>query len=414
MKPKQRSANSVVVAVALRNLTGHLRRTLLTISAIAAGLASLIFLWGFNDGLHRNMLANFQDAIIGSIQIHQQGFFEHPRLSLHLKAPDRIINEIQAAGVSKMARRLETFALATSERTTEGVMLIGMEPAQEAAVTQLAQRIGEGRFLQPDDSYSLVLGATTAKNLRVEIGDPVVILGYDRYGALVAEEFILAGIITSGEMGLDRGMALTSLIALQEMLDMPDSITGIVMRVPENEVITLADSLSLKLSDQDLEIMPWSEMFPVVQEWMTLHNGFLYIFVIIVLFIVLAGELNTMLLSMLERTRELGIFMAIGTTPKQVGLMLMVEAVLIGLIGAIVGSLFGITLVLTTNHTGLDLSLLLGATSRFYVDPVIHPQLNLEHLGITVASILAASFLAGLYPAWRASKLQPVEAIRNG
>jgi ABC-type antimicrobial peptide transport system permease subunit len=215
-------------------------------------------------------------------------------------------------------------------------------------------------------------------------------------------------------MGLDRGMALTSLIALQEMLDMPDSITGIVMRVPENEVITLADSLSLKLSDQDLEIMPWSEMFPVVQEWMTLHNGFLYIFVIIVLFIVLAGELNTMLLSMLERTRELGIFMAIGTTPKQVGLMLMVEAVLIGLIGAIVGSLFGITLVLTTSHTGLDLSLLLGATSRFYVDPVIHPQLNLEHLGITVASILAASFLAGLYPAWRASKLQPVEAIRNG
>ena len=414
MKQKQRIIEPVIVAVAIRNLTGNLRRTLLTISAIAAGLGSLIFLWGFNDGLHRNMLSNFQDAIIGSIQIHQQGFFEHPRLSLYLKSPDKVLQEIQAAGVSRLARRLETFALATSDQTTEGVMLIGMEPIPEAGVTQLDKRIGEGRFLQPDDAYTLILGATTANNLRVEIGDPVVMVGYDRYGAMVAEEFTLVGIITSGEMGLDRGMALTNLTALQEMLDMPDSITGIVLRVPENEVHNLADSLSLKLADEDLAVMPWSKMFPVVQEWITLHNGFLYVFVIIVLFIVIAGELNTMLLSMLERTRELGVFMAIGTSPNQIGLMLLLEAVLIGCIGALFGIFFGVALVLITGQTGLDLSLLLGSTTRFYVDPVIYPELNLDHLGVTVISILSASFLAGLYPAWRAIKLQPVEAIRNG
>ncbi len=414
MKQKQRIIEPVIVAVAIRNLTGNLRRTLLTISAIAAGLGSLIFLWGFNDGLHRNMLSNFQDAIIGSIQIHQQGFFEHPRLSLYLKSPDKVLQEIQAAGVSRLARRLETFALATSDQTTEGVMLIGMEPIPEAGVTQLDKRIGEGRFLQPDDAYTLILGATTANNLRVEIGDPVVMVGYDRYGAMVAEEFTLVGIITSGEMGLDRGMALTNLTALQEMLDMPDSITGIVLRVPENEIHNLADSLSLKLADEDLAVMPWSKMFPVVQEWITLHNGFLYVFVIIVLFIVIAGELNTMLLSMLERTRELGVFMAIGTSPNQIGLMLLLEAVLIGCIGALFGIFFGVALVLITGQTGLDLSLLLGSTTRFYVDPVIYPELNLDHLGVTVISILSASFLAGLYPAWRAIKLQPVEAIRNG
>ncbi len=293
-------------------------------------------------------------------------------------------------------------------------MLIGMEPDHEERVTQLKQRIGEGHFLEPDDEYTLILGATTAKNLKLKIGDPVVMVGYDRFGALVAEEFTLVGIITSGEMGLDRGMALTNLPSLQEMLDMSKRITGIVLRVPETGISTLTDSLSFKLTDENLEIMPWSEMFPVVQEWVTLHNGFFYLFIGIVLLIVIAGELNTMLLSMLERTREFGVFMAIGTSRLQIGLMLMLEALLIGGLGALLGILIGVVLVLTTHHTGIDLSMLLGSTNRFYVDPVIYPQLNLEHLSITVISILIASLLAGIYPAWRAVKLQPVEAIRFG
>ncbi|MDJ0805622.1 MAG: ABC transporter permease [Gammaproteobacteria bacterium] len=414
MSHTQRIVEPVIVAVVISNLIGHLRRTLLTITAIAAGLASLIFLWGFNDGLHRNMLSNFQDAIIGSIQIHRQGFFEHPRLSLYLSAPERVIEALETARLPHWSRRLETFALATSEKTTEGVMLIGMEAEREAQVTQLAQRIGNGRFLQAGDDYSLILGATTAKNLRVDLGDPIVIVGYDRFGALVAEEFTLVGIITSGEMGLDRGMALTSLRALQEMLDMSGQITGIVLRVADDRLDEIAESLSLKLAELDLEVMPWSEMFPVVQEWITLHNGFLYLFVGIVLFIVIAGELNTLWLSMLERTRDFGILMAIGTARRQIGLMLLLEAALLGVIGSLLGILLGIGVILLTNQTGIDLSVLLGSTSRFYVDPVIHPQLNLDHLGMTVISILSASLLAGIYPAWRAVKLQPVEAIRNG
>ncbi|MEN8168157.1 MAG: FtsX-like permease family protein [Pseudomonadota bacterium] len=414
MQQDQTTVSWLIFSIALRNLFGQLRRTLLTVGAISIGLASLIFLWGFNDGLHRNMLANFQDAIIGSIQIHAAGFFEHPKLSSQLKNPEAITNTLRKAGVTRWAQRLETFALATSDEASEGVMLIGMEARREAQVTQLQQRVGEGRFLLPEDSYSLLLGATTANNLKVELGDPIVLVGYDRFGALVAEEFTLVGIITSGEMGLDRGMALTSLTALQEMLDMPDGITGIVMRVAETKIDALVSSLDEQLAQYNLEIMPWSMMFPVIKEWITLHNGFLYLFVGIVLFIVLAGELNTLLLSMLERTREFGIFMAIGTQRRQIAAMLMIEAALIGFIGTLMGMALGLAIILATGQTGIDLSLLLGSTGRFYVDPIIHPHLNLDHLGTTVASIMLASLLAGLYPAWKAVRLQPAEAIRNG
>ncbi len=403
----------VIYAVALRNLLGHLRRTMLTVGAIAVGLSALIFLWSFNDGLHRNMLQNFQDAIIGSIQIHHEGFFERPELSRHLRNPDKIITAVEQAGVKRWSRRLEAFALAASDETTEGVMLIGMEADREPGITDLEKRISIGRFLREDDAYACILGATTARNLKLDLGDPVVMIGYDRFGALVAEEFTLVGIITSGEMGLDRGMALTNIKSLQEMLDMPGGVTDIVLRTPEERIQQLTDELILALSDESVEVMPWSTMFPVMNEWIILHDGFLYLFLAVVLFIVLAGELNTMLLSMLERTREFGIFMAIGTERYEIGLMLVFEALFIGLTGTLLGVIFGTGIVLVTHSTGIDLSIMLGSTSRFYVDSLIYPHLNLDHLGTTVGAILFASIIAGLYPAWKASRLQPVEAMRN-
>jgi ABC-type lipoprotein release transport system permease subunit len=409
-----RPFNQVVLAVALRNLLGHLPRTLLTVGAIAVGLASLVFLWSFNDGLHRNMLSNFQKAIIGSLQIHHQGFFKHPELSGHIRNPQRVADALDNSKIEHYSRRLESFGLAASDDTTEGVMLIGMDPSTESRVTELDKRIGIGRFLQPEDSYALILGATTANNLRVKLGDSVIIVAYDRYGAMVAEAFTLIGIITSGEMGLDRGMAITRLGTLQEMLDMPGKVTTFVARLPEKRISKIAQELSTRLQSESLEIMPWYRMFPIMKEWITLHNGFLYLFIGVVLFIVLAGELNTLLLSMLERVREFGILMAIGTTRQEVAALLVMEALMIGVAGTLAGLALGFVIVSITSVTGIDLSLLLGATSRFYVDPLVYPQLNLEHLGITVLAILIASVVAGLYPAWRASLLQPAEAIRNG
>ncbi|MET0072353.1 MAG: FtsX-like permease family protein [Candidatus Thiodiazotropha sp.] len=405
---------NTILTVALRNLLAHRRRTFLTIGAIAVGLASLIFLWGFNEGLHRNMLGNFQDAIIGSIQIHHQGFFQHPELSKAIANPQKVVAALRQADVSRYSMRLESFGLAASDITTQGVMLIGMDPLREGEVTQLGKRIGIGRFLAPEDEYTIILGATTANNLQVKLGDEVVIIGYDRFGAMLAESFTLIGIITSGEMGLDKGMAITTLATLQQMVDMPDRVTTVVISSDERRVPALTAELEAALQGERLEVMPWYTMFPVMKEWVSLHNGFLYLFLGVVLFIVLAGELNTLLISMLERTREFGVLMAIGTTGYQIAAILLVEAVVIGIMGIVSGILLGYVIVLITGEYGIDLSILLGSTSRFYVDPLIHPHLKLDHLGITSGVILVASIIAGLYPAWRASKLQPVEAIRHG
>jgi ABC-type lipoprotein release transport system permease subunit len=229
-----------------------------------------------------------------------------------------------------------------------------------------------------------------------------------------AERFRLVGIISSGEMGIDRGLVLVPLASLQEMLEMGGRVTDFPLRVAPERLDAVAAGLRNLLASQDLEVMRWHDMFPVMQEWVLLHNGFLYLFLGIVLFIVVAGVLNTLLLSLLERIRELGVFKALGNRNRDLALVLMTEALLIGLAGVALGVVLGLILVGVTGYTGIDMSAMVGGnTERFYVDPVIHPVLRLDHLASTVATVLGATVLAGLYPAWRAARLTPAEALRH-
>ncbi len=400
----------VIFWLAFRNLLGNARRTGLTVAAIAAGLGSLIFLWAFNDGLHRNMLGNFQETLIGSLQIHRAGFFENPKLARHIEQREVILQALEQAGVEHWTQRLESFALTASRTATEGSFLVGIDPLRERQVTRLHQKVSSGRFLQPDDAYTCVLGATAARNLAVEIGDELVLVAYDRFGVMSAESFELVGIISSGEMGIDRGLVLAPLASLQEMEGL---VTDIPVRVPEPLLDTVAERLRLALQGHDLEIMRWHDMFPVMKEWVTLHNGFLYLFLGIVLLIVLAGVLNTLLLSMLDRIREFGVFMALGNRNREIGLLVMTESLFIGVLGIALGILFGLLLVALTHYTGIDLSGIVGDTERFYVDPIIRPEIDLRHLAATAGTVLSATVLAGLYPAWHAMRLTPAQAIRH-
>jgi putative ABC transport system permease protein len=403
----------LILWLAVRSLLGHARRSLLTAAAIGAGLAALVFLWAFNDGLHRNMLDNFQNTLVGSLQIHQQGFFDNPELGRHIRDPQAAIQALRQAGAAAWTRRLETFALVASSSATEGSFLIGIDPPSEARVTRMHQKVTRGRFISPDDEYTAVIGSTAARNLGVAPGDELVIVAYDSYGVMTAESFRLAGIIESGEMGIDKGLVLVPLSSLQEMLEMQGRITDIPVRTEPEKLDRLQQQLRQALSGQDLEILRWHDMFPVMQEWVTLHNGFLTLFLAIVLLIVMGGVLNTMLLSMLERTRELGIFMALGERHRDLALLLMLETLLIGLTGVALGLLLGLLSIAVTRQTGIDLSVIVGDTGRFYVDPVIVPSLNGQHLAATVAAVLAITLLAGLYPAWRAGRLSPAEALRS-
>jgi len=401
----------MLLLMAWRNIVRNLRRSAITVFAIALGLASLLFLWGFKDGLHNSMMRNLQEVVLGSIQIHSKGFFHHPSLEGALVDKELVEQELERLGVTRRTVRLSAFGLAAGQESSEGLGMLGVSPETERRTTILHTRVSQGRFLNAGDTHACVLGATTAGNLGLNLNDDVVLLAHDRYGSLSAERFRLVGIIASGEMGIDRGLVIVPLNTLQTLLAMENRISDIVIQLPADKLEQTAASLRVALDPEQYEVLRWYDMYPVMKQWVELETAFYYIFLTIVLFIVAAGIMNTMLMSTLERVHEFGIMMSLGCSRLRLASMVAIESILIGTIGIVIGTAMGGLIVAFFGRVGIDLSAYMDTVTRFYIDPVVRTEINFDHLSITVLAVVIAALIAAVVPAIRAARLEPVEAV---
>ncbi|RMH51444.1 MAG: ABC transporter permease [Zetaproteobacteria bacterium] len=379
---------------------------------MAIGLAAMLFLWGFNDGVHNGMTRNLQQTIVGSLQIHARGFFHHPQLRRTLPDPDRVARLLDRRGIDRRTSRLRTFALAVGGDRSEGLILLGVDPAGERRTTTLARKVDRGRFLRAGDGAACVVGATTARNLGLRPGDTVIVLTEDRFGAPAAERLRLVGIISSGEEGIDRGLAIVPLAFLQRLTAMEGRISEVVVQLPRSRLEPTTRWLRQRLGPA-YEVLRWHDMYPMMEQWVVLENGFYYIFLSIVLVIIAAGVSNTVLMSMLERTREFGVMMALGCGRGRLAAMVVAESLILGCAGVALGGLIGLLLVGHFHSAGIDLSSRMGSMARFYIDPVIHTEIDRDHLRDSVLAVLAAAVVAALWPALRAARLEPVAAMRR-
>jgi len=381
-------------------------------ASIALGLTALIFLWGFNDGVHNSMMRNLQEVIVGSVQIHAVDFFRHPKLNRTVPGLVKVEDILKQLNVSRYTLRLRTFALAAGENNSEGLILLGIDPVREARVTRLHQKVSQGRFIADRDTLTCVMGATTARNLGLAVGDDVVLLAEDRYGSLAADKFRLVGIIESGEMGIDRGLAIVSIRSLDSMLGMQGKVSEVVIQTTMRRLESVTSQMKTMLGGR-YEVLRWYDMYPMMKQWVELENAFYYIFLTVVLIIVAAGVMNTVLMSTLERFHEFGIMMALGCRRWQLAMLVAVESLMLGLMGTVLGVAAGLFLVTIFHNIGIDLSGQMDTISRFYINPVIHTEIDSDHLLTTVLAVIASAALASVVPAVRAARLEPVEAIRH-
>ena len=405
----------MTLRLAWRNLWRQPRRTWLTTSAMVFSNVLLIFLISLQFGMYGMMIDNTLSLMTGHLQVQAPGYRESQKMRLVVPDAGALADTLRLQlGTDRVAARASAFALASSEDRTQGVQLLGVEPAFEPRVSTLPGLVREGRYLAGPDAPEVVVGRVLARNLRLDVGDELTILGSGRDGSFAAAILVVVGIYESGVADLDRSIAMTSLGAFQEAFTMEGAGHQVVISAPE-----LAAVPALKARVEAL--LPPGENL-VVHDWDTLQAGlrqmiqadissafFMYaVLVVLVAFSVL----NTQLMSVLERTREFGIVLALGMRPGRLGRLVLLETALMGLLGAVLGVIAGVLVTGWFSEHGFSYPGLEELAVSFNLPGRMYPRLTTWSVLTGPLVVFAFTVLAALYPALRLRRLEPVEAMR--
>ena len=401
------------IKIAFRNIIRNRKRSLITISAVGFGLGALIFIWSFVEGAHRQMIENYTSLLTSHIQIHQAGFHQQNKLELNIAdAPALLATVRQVPEVLAAAPRVKADGLISSSEASSGVLIMGIDPELEPTVSSIGRKVIGGGFIEDAASDQMVLGKTLARNLNVAIGDKLVIMSQALDGSIAAGAFHIQGLMDTGAEEIDKGVVLVPLKTMQDLFVMPGRVSEIAVRVRSGAEAPRAAAVLRGVLPAGLEVLPWQQVSPMMQQWIEFDNAFIWIIVLVVMIIVAIGILNTVLMGVLERTREFGILLALGTTHKEIVAMVAWESVFLGLIGSLSGMALGLALSGYFSQAGINLSIFTSALNSLYMDAVVYPAIDMHYVLISVLLVLTTSVVVSIYPAWHAANLKPVEAIR--
>ncbi|UCH52587.1 MAG: ABC transporter permease [Pseudomonadota bacterium] len=404
---------NVTLRFAWRNLWRHARRTWLTASAIAFSAALLVFMITLQLGAYDMMIDTSLRVYTGQLQVQRSGYLDKPQMRSTVPEAAALAAELRAAGFPAVAARAQGFALASSGSRSYGVPVSGVEPKYEPLVSTIPKRLAQGRYLREADAYEAVIGATLARNLKIKVGDELTLLGSGRDGSVAATIVPVVGIFDSGNPELDRHLVQLPLAAFQEVFSMGSDAHAIVLSGMELRELPKAATRARALlpADRELVVLEWQELLPGIEQAIEadmVQNWFTYIILIIV---VTFSILNTFLMSVLERTREFGVMLALGATPYRIGSLVMVESVLLALLGLGIGLVVGGGLAVYFHLEGFTFPGMAELYAQFGLPGRIHAKLSFNAIAVGPAVIFLFTVVAALYPALRIRRLAPVEAM---
>jgi len=403
----------ITLRFAWRNLWRHPRRTWLTASAIAFSATLLVFMITLQLGAYDLMIDTSLRVYTGQLQVQRTGYLDKPQIRSTIPEAASLAARLRGAGFPAVATRAQGFALASSGSRSYGVPVVGVEPAHEKEVSTIPGRVTEGRYLSDARAQEAVIGATLARNLKVKLGDELTLLGSGKDGSVAATIVPVVGIFESGNPELDRHFVQLPLATFQDVFSMGSDAHAIVLSGLDLRTLAQAATrVEARLpKDQDLVLRHWEELLPGIKEAIQadmVQNWFTYIVLIVV---VTFSILNTFLMSVLERTREFGVMLALGASPYRIGSLVMLESTLLALLGILIGMGCGSGLAVYFHFEGFTFPGMAELYGQFGLPGVIHSKLSFATLTLGPAVIFVFTVAAALYPALRIRRLTPVEAI---
>lgn len=401
----------MLARLALRSLNRNRRRTALTLFAIAFGTAMVVVAWGFGEGIAQWLVHTAVSARMGALQVHQAGYLD--TMDANPVAIDFDVVDVAAVdavdGVKATAPRIKFAAIVSTGTTSSMVQIEAIDPVRDARVCpDRYPGFVAGGPLTAGTPRAIVLGAALADSLHVKVGDSVTLMAGTRAGAQNALDFTVVGVTQGAGFLESKRVALTRYDDGVELLQMPGRAHELAIALTDpGSTHAVKRALSAVVSPRGLEAHTWQEVAPFMRDAVdrvriVLSGVSLVLFAVVVL-----GVANTMLMSIFERVREIGTFLALGMTRARVLRMFVFEALVLGSVGGVVGGALGAVIVIVMGAVGVDFSPP-GSDVRAVLYPVLLPTVI---AGVAVAVVVGA-VVASFLPARRASRLDPVEALR--
>ncbi|MDO9528095.1 MAG: ABC transporter permease [Syntrophales bacterium] len=409
---------SIDFKMAWRNIWRNPRRSILTISAIAFACLLLVFMLSWQFGSYDTMINSAVKIHTGHLQVQAKGYDDKRGIRMVVPDPAKIGGLLDTIPeVTAYTYRTNAFSLVSSKDRTYGVVVVGIDPEKEARVSTIKELIRKGQYLSDKDTDQAIVGNLLAKNLHVDLGDELVVLGQGRDGSVAATVVKVKGIYRSGQDDFDRSSIQIPLKNFQDVYYMRGAVHEVVVLGKSlNDVQKIKKIAVADINNADkthhLVALDWTELMPGLVEaiQMDLYSGF--IFYLILIIVVAFSILNTFLMSVFERTKEFGVLMAIGTTPGRLTKLLLIESITMTLVGICVGIILGMLVTWYFQVHGFVISGTSDILSQFGMPDRIFPRLSLRSVLIGPGAVLVITFLTALYPALKVRRIVPVEAMK--
>lgn len=405
-----------MLKMAFRNIFRQKRRSILTALTMFGGFILAAVGIGFSDGTYNGIINMFTRSQLGHIQVHAQGFMSRPSLNKTINdypQIEKIISETE--GAEAWAPRVYSAGLASVGERTYAGQIIGIDPALEIRATHFDKKVVAGRVFSARASKEILLGTGLAQNLKASAGDDIVLVTQGADGSLANDKYRLIGTVETGEVAADRMTIYLHLDDARDLLVLDDKIHEIIIIARSlKKVAGLNAALGQKLAAFPVDVQPWQVFAKSFYNGMQAKKKGLNIILLIVFIVVAIGVLNTALMAVLERRREYGVLKAVGTRPRQIFSLILLEVHLLALGSILVG--LGLSLPINcylSQHefpiTGLFSKPVTFGGVQFRT---MTSEVNLRSFLIPTITVIVSAFLVSILPAIKAARAEPAKSVR--
>ena len=401
----------VLTRLAWRNLWRNHRRTLIMLLAITLGTWAMIFMTALMRGMVSQMVADGISALPGHVQAHHAEYRDDPSVANLIPISDSELSErFDAAGFVGWASRVRVPAVITSEYDSRGVTLLGVDPRQERGLTFVDYDAVEGRFLESADDSGIVIGRKLAKILNTKLGKRIVLMSQDPDNEIADRGYRVVGLFDANVTAFEENYVFAGKTTTQKMLRIGDQVSELVVLGDDFRHVEAEFNKTVELIDGGAEVKRWVDLDAFLAQMLNVMDGFVFVWIVVIFLALSFGLVNTLVMAVFERVREIGLMLALGMRPIHILGQIVIESLLLLAIGLAMGSALAWAAVQPMKG-GVDLSMVGEGLDMWGMSTVLYPELLLSDVILANVVVLVLGFLASLSPAWRAANYEPIEAI---